>query len=183
MKAPYRVHRCGAFCMAYGRNQVLTCPEHQPRLLPLVQRRRAQYQVHQRRGRRGQHRAAVAPHLDRPQRVRRSGRWRPRHQPGGRVRHRVLELVQQGSLGRQRQPGRRDGSRQRNPRVRFGEPVHVYNNYYRNNELYGIASTMNGGVLVEGNYSPPLLLGQRIRRLRSGPTGPARQPVRRLGDL
>jgi pectate lyase len=28
----------------------------------------------------------------------------------------------------------------------------VYNNYYRNNELYGIASTMNGGVLVEGNY-------------------------------
>ncbi|MFC5638048.1 pectate lyase family protein [Streptomyces bullii] len=45
-----------------------------------------------------------------------------------------------------------DGSKQRNPRVRFGEPVHVYNNYYRNNELYGIASTMNAGVLVEGNY-------------------------------
>jgi pectate lyase len=36
--------------------------------------------------------------------------------------------------------------------VRFGEPVHVYNNYFRNNELYGVASTMNGGVLVEGNY-------------------------------
>ncbi|MER7401591.1 right-handed parallel beta-helix repeat-containing protein [Streptomyces sp. NPDC000070] len=45
-----------------------------------------------------------------------------------------------------------DGSKQRNPRVRFGEPVHVYNNYFRNNELYGVASTMNAGVLVEGNY-------------------------------
>jgi pectate lyase len=45
-----------------------------------------------------------------------------------------------------------DGSRQRHPRVRFGEPVHVYNNYFRGNELYGVASTMNGGVLVEGNY-------------------------------
>lgn len=45
-----------------------------------------------------------------------------------------------------------DGSKQRNPRVRFGEPVHVYNNYFRNNELYGVAATMNAGVLVEGNY-------------------------------
>ncbi|MGK5683339.1 pectate lyase family protein [Actinoplanes sp. URMC 104] len=45
-----------------------------------------------------------------------------------------------------------DGSRQRHPRVRFGEPVHVYNNYFDGNELYGVASTMNGGVLVEGNY-------------------------------
>ncbi|GAB2764612.1 hypothetical protein GCM10027072_74130 [Streptomyces bullii] len=45
-----------------------------------------------------------------------------------------------------------DGTRQRHPRVRFGEPVHVYNNYFRNNELYGIASTQNAGVLVEGNY-------------------------------
>jgi pectate lyase len=44
-----------------------------------------------------------------------------------------------------------DGSRQRHPRVRFGEPVHVYNNYFTNNQLYGIASTMNAGVLVEGN--------------------------------
>ena len=44
-----------------------------------------------------------------------------------------------------------DGSRQRHPRVRFGEPVHVYNNYFDGNELYGVASTMNGGVLVEGN--------------------------------
>jgi pectate lyase len=45
-----------------------------------------------------------------------------------------------------------DNSRQRHPRVRFGEPVHVYNNYFRGNELYGVASTMNGGVVVEGNY-------------------------------
>ncbi|GIM91140.1 pectate lyase family protein [Paractinoplanes toevensis] len=45
-----------------------------------------------------------------------------------------------------------DGSRQRHPRVRFGDPVHVYNNYFDDNELYGVASTMNGGVLVEGNY-------------------------------
>jgi len=45
-----------------------------------------------------------------------------------------------------------DGSVQRHPRVRFGEPVHVYNNYFRANSLYAVASTMNAGVLVEGNY-------------------------------
>jgi pectate lyase len=45
-----------------------------------------------------------------------------------------------------------DGSTQRHPRVRFGEPIHVYNNYFRANSAYGAASTMNGGVLVEGNY-------------------------------
>ncbi|MFI5929010.1 cellulose binding domain-containing protein [Micromonospora sp. NPDC051543] len=45
-----------------------------------------------------------------------------------------------------------DGSKQRNPRVRFGNPVHVYNNYYRANTGYGVASTENAGVLVEGNY-------------------------------
>ncbi|MER5216983.1 pectate lyase [Streptomyces sp. NPDC002838] len=45
-----------------------------------------------------------------------------------------------------------DGSRQRHPRVRFGEPVHVYNNYYKGNAIYGVASTMNAGVVVEGNY-------------------------------
>ncbi|MBO3737478.1 pectate lyase family protein [Actinoplanes flavus] len=44
-----------------------------------------------------------------------------------------------------------DGSRQRHPRVRFGEPVHVYNNYFNGNELYGVASTMNAGVVVEAN--------------------------------
>jgi pectate lyase len=45
-----------------------------------------------------------------------------------------------------------DGSNQRHPRVRFGEPVHVYNNYYRNIGLYGVASTMDAGVVVEGNF-------------------------------
>lgn len=45
-----------------------------------------------------------------------------------------------------------DGTVQRNPRVRFGEPVHVFNNYYRNNTGYGMASQMNAGVVVEGNH-------------------------------
>ena len=36
--------------------------------------------------------------------------------------------------------------------MRFGDPVHVYNNYFLGNELYGVASTENAGVLVEGNY-------------------------------
>ncbi|MEO3745106.1 pectate lyase [Plantactinospora sp. B5E13] len=45
-----------------------------------------------------------------------------------------------------------DGSNQRHPRVRFGNPVHVYNNYYSNVGGYGVASTCNAGVLVEGNY-------------------------------
>jgi pectate lyase len=44
-----------------------------------------------------------------------------------------------------------DASDQRNPRVRFGDPVHVYNNYYRDNS-YGVASTMDAGVVLEGNY-------------------------------
>ena len=45
-----------------------------------------------------------------------------------------------------------DGSNQRHPRARFGDPVHVYNNYYRDIGLYGIASTQNAGVVAEGNY-------------------------------
>ncbi len=45
-----------------------------------------------------------------------------------------------------------DGSAQRNPRVRFGEPVHLYNNYFLHITGYGIASQMNAGVLVENNY-------------------------------
>jgi pectate lyase len=45
-----------------------------------------------------------------------------------------------------------DGSQQRNPRVRFGEPVHIYNNYFLNISGYGVASQMNAGVLVENNY-------------------------------
>jgi pectate lyase len=45
-----------------------------------------------------------------------------------------------------------DGTNQRHPRVRFGNPVHVYNNFYGGVGGYGVASTMNAGVLVEGNY-------------------------------
>jgi pectate lyase len=41
---------------------------------------------------------------------------------------------------------------QRGPRVRFGNPVHVYNNYYYNSGTYGIATTCNAGVYVERNY-------------------------------
>ena len=44
-----------------------------------------------------------------------------------------------------------DGSDQRNPRVRFAPVVHVYNNYYRDNS-YGVASTNDAGLFVEGNY-------------------------------
>lgn len=42
--------------------------------------------------------------------------------------------------------------RSRNPRVRFANPLHVFNNYYVNIGDYAIASTQNAGVLVEGNY-------------------------------
>jgi pectate lyase len=57
-----------------------------------------------------------------------------------------------------------DGTNQRHPRVRFGDPVHVYNNYYDGVGSYGVASTMEAGVLVEGNYfentDSPCELGQ-----------------------
>jgi pectate lyase len=45
-----------------------------------------------------------------------------------------------------------EGTNQRNPRVRFGNPVHVFNNLYTNVGSYGVASTQEAGVLVEGNY-------------------------------
>jgi pectate lyase len=55
-----------------------------------------------------------------------------------------------------------DGTQTRHPRVRFANPVHVYNNYYRGNE-YGVASTEGAGVLVEGNVfenvKSPTLVG------------------------
>jgi pectate lyase len=43
-----------------------------------------------------------------------------------------------------------DGTQTRHPRVRFAEPVHVFNNYFKKNE-YGVAALMDSGVLVEGN--------------------------------
>jgi len=45
-----------------------------------------------------------------------------------------------------------DQTPQRNPRVRFGEPVHVYNNYYLHNTDVGVACQANAGCMVEGNY-------------------------------
>jgi pectate lyase len=44
-----------------------------------------------------------------------------------------------------------DGTATRHPRVRIAETVHVFNNYFRKNE-YGVASTDDAGVLVEGNW-------------------------------
>jgi hypothetical protein len=44
-----------------------------------------------------------------------------------------------------------NATEQRHPRVRFGE-VHVFNNYFLSNNLYGVASTMDAKVVVEGNY-------------------------------
>jgi pectate lyase len=45
-----------------------------------------------------------------------------------------------------------DNTPQRNPRVRFGEPVHIFNNYYLHNTDVGVACQANSGCLVEGNY-------------------------------
>jgi pectate lyase len=45
-----------------------------------------------------------------------------------------------------------DGTTQRHPRVRFANPVHVFNNYYSNIGSYGVCSTMGAGVYVEKNY-------------------------------
>ncbi|WP_440070571.1 pectate lyase family protein [Streptosporangium sp. OZ121] len=45
-----------------------------------------------------------------------------------------------------------DRTPQRNPRVRFGEPVHVFNNYYVYNTDAGVVCQLNAGCLVEGNY-------------------------------
>jgi pectate lyase len=44
-----------------------------------------------------------------------------------------------------------DNTNQRNPRVRFGDQVHVFNNFYLNTGDYGVASTMDAGVIVERN--------------------------------
>ncbi|WP_068922856.1 pectate lyase family protein [Planobispora rosea] len=62
-----------------------------------------------------------------------------------------------------------DGTDQRHPRVRFAEPVHVLNNYYRNNALYGVASTENAGVLVEGNYFENVAHPVHVGYDKSGP--------------
>ncbi|MFC4592042.1 pectate lyase family protein [Sphaerisporangium corydalis] len=62
-----------------------------------------------------------------------------------------------------------DGTAQRHPRVRFADPVHVFNNYYRDNALYGVASTENAGVLVEGNYFQNVAYPIYVGYDKSGP--------------
>ena len=62
-----------------------------------------------------------------------------------------------------------DGTTQRHPRVRFGNPVHVYNNYYVNNSGYGVASTEEAGVLVEGNYFEGVADPYHLGEADSGP--------------
>jgi pectate lyase len=48
-----------------------------------------------------------------------------------------------------------DATKERSPRLRFGDPVHVYDNYFLNINgdpaFYAVASTMNAGALVENN--------------------------------
>ncbi|NOT59022.1 MAG: pectate lyase, partial [Acidobacteria bacterium] len=44
-----------------------------------------------------------------------------------------------------------DGSIERHPRVRYGEPVHVFNNFYLNNAGYGVGCFQNSGCVIEGN--------------------------------
>jgi len=62
-----------------------------------------------------------------------------------------------------------DGTEQRHPRARFGEPVHVFNNYYLNNGLYGVASTENAGLVVEGNYFSGVAFPIYVGYADSGP--------------
>jgi pectate lyase len=58
---------------------------------------------------------------------------------------------------------------QRNPRVRFGEPVHIFNNYYFSNSDVGVACQANAGCMVEGNYFEDVEEPMTIRY--AGPTG------------
>ncbi|QSB17120.1 RICIN domain-containing protein [Natronosporangium hydrolyticum] len=62
-----------------------------------------------------------------------------------------------------------DGTHTRHPRVRFGNPVHVFNNYFRDNREYGVASTMGAGVLVEGNYFQNVSNPTHVGYAASGP--------------
>lgn len=45
-----------------------------------------------------------------------------------------------------------DGTTERHPRVRYGEPVHVFNNFYLNNSGYGVGCYQQSGCVIEGNY-------------------------------
>jgi pectate lyase len=62
-----------------------------------------------------------------------------------------------------------DQTPQRNPRVRFGEPVHVFNNYYLHNTDVGVACQANAGCMVEGNYFENT--EETVTNHYAGPTG------------
>jgi pectate lyase len=62
-----------------------------------------------------------------------------------------------------------DQTPQRNPRIRFGEPVHIFNNYYIRNSDVGVACQANAGCVVEGNYFENT--EETITNHYAGPTG------------
>jgi pectate lyase len=62
-----------------------------------------------------------------------------------------------------------DETPQRNPRVRFGEPVHLYNNYYLHNTDVGVACQADAGCVVEGNYFENV--EEPVSNHYAGPTG------------
>ncbi|MFY1636904.1 pectate lyase family protein [Solwaraspora sp. WMMB335] len=62
-----------------------------------------------------------------------------------------------------------DNTPQRNPRARFGEPVHIYNNYFYRNTDAGVACQADAGCMVEGNYFDSV--EEPITNRYAGPTG------------
>jgi pectate lyase len=62
-----------------------------------------------------------------------------------------------------------DATPQRNPRVRFGEPVHVYNNYFFYNTDTGVACQNTAGCVVEGNYFEDV--EEPVTNTYAGPAG------------
>ena len=71
-----------------------------------------------------------------------------------------------------------DDTPQRNPRVRFGEPVHVFNNYFFSNSDVGVACQANAGCTVEGNYFEDVEEPMTIRTPAPGPHGAEEQRLR-----
>ncbi|WP_085066760.1 pectate lyase family protein [Catenuloplanes japonicus] len=62
-----------------------------------------------------------------------------------------------------------DRTPQRNPRVRFGEPVHVVNNYFVYNTDVGVACQANAGCVIEGNYFEDV--EEPVSNSYAGPSG------------
>ncbi len=71
-----------------------------------------------------------------------------------------------------------DATPQRNPRVRFGEPVHVYNNYFFYNTDTGVACQADAGCVVEGNYFENV--EEPVTNTYAGPRRPLRRARQRL---